>query len=154
MLACSRSHARVIHCGAIQMRALLPFVFSSFSIVAVLGNCKQYQHSPEKKMKLPQSHALLKALRLAQKLTAFFYCFSFFFFQLVTCCEMFMLRIGMSRDRICHHLIHPFRITWHSVLEIASDPVSVENKCAIVVFVFDRFYCAGIKGLIHGCFYR
>ena len=46
--------------------SMLPFVCFPFSIAAVLGNCKQYQHSPEI-IRLPHTHALLKALQLTQK---------------------------------------------------------------------------------------
>lgn len=121
-----QSHGQAIHCGAIQILALPAFVCFPFSIDAVLGNCKQHQHSPE--IKLPQSHALLKALRLSQKSTAFFAFFPFFF-RLITCWEMFVELIGISlsiphlfvkennltfcvwlncfhpnpRGRVCHH---------------------------------------------------
>ena len=56
-----QSHAQAVQSGAIQILAGLAFVCFPVSMVAVLGNCKQYQHSPEI-IRLPQAHALLKAL--------------------------------------------------------------------------------------------
>ena len=56
-----QSHGQAVQCGAIQILARLAFVCFPLSMVAVLGNCKQYQHSPEI-IRLPQAHALLKAL--------------------------------------------------------------------------------------------
>lgn len=75
MLVCS--HMVMLSSGAIQILALLAFVCFPFSIVAVLGNCKQYQHAPEI-TRLSQAHALVKALKICLKCHAFFF---FFFFS-------------------------------------------------------------------------
>lgn len=73
MVVCS--HMVMLSSEAIQILALLAFVFP-FLVVAVLGNCKQYQHSPEI-IRLSKAHALLKALKLWRECRAvFFFLFS------------------------------------------------------------------------------
>lgn len=66
-------------------------------MVAVLGNCKQYQHSPEI-IRLPQAHALLKALFSSRRnrVHSFFFLFFFFLLKSITWSELFLERIEMN----------------------------------------------------------
>lgn len=144
-----QSHGQAIQCEAIQILALLAFVCFPFSIVAVLGNCKQHQHSPE--IRLPQSHALLKALQLSQKSATFFA-----FFPLLLQINYVLKNVfGTYWNESVNTIIifvkenNPTLCAWLN----CSHPNTVcrEDKCVIMVNVHDRFFGPGIRGCV-SCF--